>query len=121
MYTDIFQYFDVQPSIHPHESLRRSIEALLNTREGNVAYPSRYGMPDVIDSTVPHYAEKLKKTVMARIQAYEPRIKRIHCQYASEHASLSATRYELLLILSNGETLSVTIEMTGAGCFHVRC
>lgn len=61
------------------DSVKRHLQRLLNTRQGQVLTQPEYGMPDITDCAegAPEVLDRVRRAIKHSIEAFEPRLRRV--------------------------------------------
>jgi type VI secretion system protein len=96
-------------AVAPDERRLRSVTdhlwRLFNTREGSLSHLKGYGLPDISDvyRRMPDAAEELRRAVVATVERYEPRLRKVKAIRRDDAAA--TVRLEF----------TITAELVGAG------
>ena len=97
-------------------SVRDTIYAILNSRQGALKHLPDYGLPDlsVIYHHLPASAQSLKRHISYTLLRYEPRLKTIHVEQKRAEADVLLS-YELNCCLWQGEQVCFDSHFLSGG------
>ena len=88
----------MSPNVWRDRSILSNLERLMNTRQGAISHLPDYGVPDLSDvyRDMPGSIGELQQSIARTVQAYEPRLRRVHV----EHQETDQYTMQLVFLLT---------------------